>query len=291
MHVVRPVRGVGDERVEGPVAVADLQVRRDLERRRVIKVVLRQVGQQRPRVVQRVVLVLGEVVGVAAAAVVDAGAAQFLEGDVLSRDRLDDVGAGDEHVGRLIHHDREVGEGRRVDVAARAGAHDQGDLRDHTGGAYVAAEDLAVQPQRGNAFLNARARALVDADDRRSDLDGQIHDLADLLAVHLAEAATENREVLGEDTDRTAADRSITDHHPVAVDTGLLHAEGRAAVKGQGVHLGERSGVEQALDPLTSGESPLRVLPGRRPGLTAMDRFVQALVKAGEADSRAAEFH
>src|SRR5690606_32355571 len=118
-------------------ALADLQVRRRPGVRRVVQVVLRQVRQQLPGEAQRVVLVLGEVVRGTAAAVVHAAAAQLLEGDVLAGDRLDDVRAGDEHVRRPVDHDREVGEGRGVDVPTGTGPHDQRDLGDHAGGVHV----------------------------------------------------------------------------------------------------------------------------------------------------------
>lgn len=48
-------------------------------------------------------------------------------------------------------------------------------------------EDLAVQAERDDAFLDARAGALVDADQRTAGTQGQVHDLDDLLAVDLAE--------------------------------------------------------------------------------------------------------
>ena len=58
------------------------------------------------------------------------------------------------------------------------------------GGAHVAVEDLAVERQRHDALLDAGAGAVVDADERAAGLDGQVHDLDDLLAVYLAEAAS-----------------------------------------------------------------------------------------------------
>ena len=165
----------------------------------------------------RVVLVGGHVVGVARLGVVGAGAAEVLHRDVLAGDGLDDVGTGDEHVGRAVDHDREVGDGGGVDVAAGAGAHDQADLRDHAGGVHVAAEDLAVEAERDHALLDPRAGALVDADDRAAGLDGEVHHLADLLAVDLAERAAEDGEVLGEHAHLPAVDGAVAGDHAVAV--------------------------------------------------------------------------
>ena len=58
-------------------------------------------------------------------------AAKLLFSDVLVRDRLNHVRAGDEHVGSLVHHDDEVGNGRRIDGASRARAHDGRNLRNY----------------------------------------------------------------------------------------------------------------------------------------------------------------
>ena len=63
----------------------------------------------------------------------------------------------------------EVGDGGRVDRAAGAGAHDGGDLRDDAAGEGVAQEDVGVAGERDDAFLNARAAGIVQADDGRAD--------------------------------------------------------------------------------------------------------------------------
>ncbi len=212
--------------------VGERQVRVVVVRRHLVEVVLGQVGEQRLGVLQRVVLVGAHVVGVAGLGVVGPGAAELLHRDVLTGDGLDDVGTGDEHVGRAVDHDREVGDRGGVDVPAGARAHDQADLGDHAAGVHVAAEDLAVQPERDDALLDARAGALVDADDRAAGLDGEVHDLGDLLAVDLAEGAAEDREVLGEDADLAAVDGAVAGDHAVAVRPALL--AGRTPSSGAG---------------------------------------------------------
>ncbi len=88
-----------------------------------------------------------------------------------------------------------------VDGSARAGADHEGDLGDDAGGVGVAAEDLAVGAERGDAFLDAGAAGVVDADDGAAGLQGEVHDLGDLLAVDLAQGAAEDGEVLGEHGD------------------------------------------------------------------------------------------
>ena len=177
-------------------------------------------------------------------------AAELLELDLLAGDGLDHVGAGDEHVRGLLHHEDEVGHRRGVDGAARARAHDQRDLRDHARALDVADEDVAVGAQRDDALLDPRAAGVVDADDRAADLRGQVHDLAHLLAHDLAERAAEDGEVLGEDADAAALDRAVAGDDGVAPGPVLLHVELVRAVAHEGVELLEGAGVEQLLDAL-----------------------------------------
>ena len=112
----------------------------------------------------------GGEVGDAALARGACGAAELLLGDLLVGHGLDDVRPGDEHVARVLDHDDEVGDRRRVDGAAGAGPHDGADLRHHARGEGVAQEDVGVAAERRHAFLDARAARVVEADDRRADL-------------------------------------------------------------------------------------------------------------------------
>jgi hypothetical protein len=57
------------------------------------------------------------------------------------------------------------------------------------------------RPSETTPFLNAGTAALVDADQRAPGLDGEVDDLDDLLAVHLAQRAAEDGDVLAEDAD------------------------------------------------------------------------------------------
>ena len=200
---------------------------------RLLEVVARQVGQQRLDVVDGVLLVGAHVVRDAGLGVVRARAAEVLEGDVLAGDRLDDVGAGDEHVRGLVDHHGEVGDRGGVDRATGARAHDQRDLRDHAGGVHVAAEDLAVEAERDHALLDARAAGVVEPDDGAADLHREVHDLDDLLAEDLAEGAAEDGEVLREHRHRAALDGAVAGDDAVAVGPVLLLAErvGRGAAR------------------------------------------------------------
>ena len=163
----------------------------------------------------------------------------------------------------------------RVDRPAGAGAHDQRDLRDHARGEDVALEDVGVAAQRGDPFLDAGAARVVDADHRRADLHGVVHDLADLLGVGLRERAAEDREVLAEDEDQPPVDGAVAGHHAVARHRLAVHAEVGAAVPLEHVPFLEGIGVEQQLDALAGGELALGVLR------------VDALLAAAQAGGRA----
>ncbi len=202
-------------------------------------------------------------------------AAQLLEAHLLAGHRLDHVGAGDEHVRGLLHHEDEVRDRRGVDGAARARAHDQADLRDHAGAPDVAHEHVSVGAERDDALLDARAARVVDADHRAADLRRQVHDLAHLLAHHLAERAAEHGEVLAEHAHRAPVDRAVAGHHRVAPRPVLLHVEVVGAVAYERVELLEGARVEQLLHALARGVLAARVLLLLRLGRAVQRRLAQ----------------
>ena len=287
VHVVGLVGRVRDQGVQLEVLVGEVVLdgalgHRHRVARRIGEVVGRQVAQQIADVVERVVFTGGDVVRRAGLGHVGVRAAQLLHRHVLAGDGLDHVGTGDEHLAGLVDHHDEVGQRGGVDVPAGGGAHDQRDLRDDAGGQDVVVEDLAVQAKRDDTLLDARAGAVVDADQRAAGLDREVLHLDDLLAVDLAEAAAEHRDVLAEDAHVAAVDGAVTGDHTVAERTLLVQAEVGAAVPGQRVELDERPLVQQRVDALAGGQLALGVhlLDG---GLTdRVQRLLGALAQIGE---------
>ena len=183
----------------------------------------------------------------------------FLRHDLIGY-RLHHVGAGDEHVATVFDHEDEVGHRRAVDRPARARPHDQADLRHHAAGEHVALEHLGIAAQAGDAFLDARAAAVVEADHRRTDLHRGIHHLADLLRVAFRQRAAEDGEILAEDIDQPAVDRARSGDHAVAGDLLVLHAEIDAVMFDIGVEFLEAAFIEQYVEPFARGQLALRVL-------------------------------
>ena len=157
-------------------------------------------------------------------------------------------------------HDREVGDGRRVDRSAGARTHDDRELGDDSRGQRVAQEDVGISTERGDALLDARPAGIVEADDRRADAHRQVHDLADLLGVGLGERSAEDREVLAEDEREPAVDRAMAGHDAVAEETLVLGLEFARPLGDERVELDERARVEQQLEALAGGELPPGVL-------------------------------
>jgi hypothetical protein len=188
------------------------------------------------------------------------GPAEFLGRHLLMGHGLDHVGSGDEHVGRAVHHADEIRDGRRIDGAARARAHDGRELRDHAAGARVAVEDVGVTGQRLDALLDPGSARIVEPDDRRAGLHGQVHDAADLLGVGLRQAAAEDGEVLAEHVDQPALDGAVSGHHTVPVGPVVHHAEVVVAVPDQGADFLEGAFVEQEVEAFAGGELALGVL-------------------------------
>ena len=221
--------------------------------RRILEVVRRQEAQELPDGLQARVLALGGQVGDPRDPRMGVGAAELLEGHFLVRHRLEDLGTGHEHVGRPADHEREVRDRRGVDRAPGARAHDRRDLRHHARGEDVPEEDVGVAGERDHALLDARTAGIVQSDDRHADLEGQVHDLADLLRVGKRERAPEHGEILGEEVDRPPVDPRGPRDHAVPQDARPGPVGVGARLDDEPVELLEGPLVDQARDPLPSG--------------------------------------
>lgn len=64
-------------------------------------------------------------------------------------------------------------------MTAGAGAHDEGNLGDHTRCQGIAVENLGIEAQRDHTLLDAGAGAFVNTNERHAGFNGQVHDLDD----------------------------------------------------------------------------------------------------------------
>ena len=277
VHVIGLVRVRRDQRVEALfLAVVGIARRADGN---AAAVVLGQIVEEIARREQRLDVILERDIGDRAFRRVRDRAAELFLRHHLVGHRLHDIGAGDEHVRAVLHHEDEVGHRGRVNRAPRARSHDQADLRHHARGEHVALEHLGVAAERCDALLDARAAAVVKTDDGRTDLHRIVHDLHDLLGMALGKRAAEDGEVLAEDIDEPAVDRAAAGDDAVAGNLLALHAEVGAIMLDIGVELLERAFVEQHVEPFARRELALGMLR------------VDALLPPAQTGCGAAAFH
>src|SRR5271157_255186 len=258
LNVVRLIGFGGDDGVQALVNAVDGIGARFA--RRIFEVVGRNETEQLAHHAQALGVIVGHEVRHAGALVVGHRPPELVLGDLFVGHRLDDVGPGDEHVRGFVHHQDEVGHGRRIDGAACARAHDGGDLWDDAGGQHITQEDVGVSRQRHYAFLNARAAGIVQSDNGSANTHRGVHDLHDFGSVGLRQRAAEYGEVLGEDEHQAAFDAAVAGDEAVAEILLLIHAEVGAAMGDELVGLFEGAFVEQELDALACRHLALLVL-------------------------------
>ncbi len=99
---------------------------------------------------------------------------------------LNDVRAGSRTC-ESYHHDDVVNQSGEYNGTASAGAHNDRNLRNHTGGAHVHAENIGETSPGKPRPLNTGATTIVNADNRAAVLQSELLHLHNLLAVHRRE--------------------------------------------------------------------------------------------------------
>ena len=220
--------------------------------------------------------------GDAALLSVDVRPSKLLGRDVLVGHLLHDLGPGEKHVGRVAHHDHDIGDGRRVHGAAGARAEDERDLRHLTRRQDIFEKDVGVAGEGVHALLDAGAAGIVEPDDGRPGVDRHLHDLADLFGIGRGQGTAEDREILGEDEDQPAADGPVTGDHAVGVGLLSIHPEFGAAVGDEGVVFLEAAVVEDVFETLPRRVLPLGVLGGDALFAAALPRLFAFVCKIEE---------
>src|SRR6266566_3652775 len=96
------------------------------------------------------------------------------------RHRLNNVGAGHEHVRCAAYHVYEVRYRRRINRATGTRSEDRGYLRYHPRGECVAQKYFRVAAERHHTFLDTRAAGIIEPDYRGAVPHREVHDLHDL---------------------------------------------------------------------------------------------------------------
>ena len=250
-HVIGLVWAVRDNRVEFGVGAQWIVLRR--HERRVFHVVLRHVAEHLAHEQQRLRLVFANDVADAAFGRVNLRSAEFFKGHIFVRHLLDDIRPGDEHIAGVLDHENEVGQRRAVDRPARARPHDHADLRDDAAGKGIAQENVGVAAETDDSFLNARAAAVVQADQRRAGLHRHVHDFADFPGSDFAQRAADDREILRKDVDQPPVDRPPAGDDAVGRITIFFQSEVARAMRDKGIEFAKAARIEQDVQPLTSG--------------------------------------
>ena len=134
---------------------------------------------------------------------------------------------------------------------------------------HIAPEDFGIAAQAAHAFLNAGAAGIDEADDGHAVAQRQIHDAANLVALHFAERAAVDREVLRVHVYRAAINLAVAGDHAFAQK--LLSGEaGFITLAGnERFEFVERAVIEQPFQAFTRGELAFGVLLGHSIGSAA----------------------
>jgi hypothetical protein len=127
-------------------------------------------------------------------------------------------------------------------------------------GLCVAPEEFAVGGERVDAFLNARADGVVEADDGHAAVDGHVHEFGDLLSLRFRERSAEHGEVLRVHRHFATVDLAEADDDAVAGMTLRVHAEVAVAMFHVGIDLLKGAFIQQAGEAFARGELALDVL-------------------------------
>src|SRR5208282_3910866 len=192
----------------------------------------------------------------AAGGIVGHGAAELLLRHLFVGHVLDDVGAGDEHVGGVASHENEIGNRRGVDSAARTRSHDGAELGNHATGKSIAQENVRVAREGSYALLNARAAGIVQADEGSAVAQGEVHDLADFLRIRFGERAAKHSKILREDVDQAAINAAKAGDKSIAHGASFRGAKIDAAVAHKFIEFLEGALVQQKVNAFARRELP-----------------------------------
>ena len=215
-HVIAGVRVIRHEGIQLGV-LGHLLISRRIKDRRLIEAGQRQVVEQIAHQVEGIIL-RGHHDGDVAVELLLTRGTEVMGRDLLTCDLLDDVRTRHVHLRLTIDGDDEVRGHRRIHRTTGGLAHHDGDLRAAATKRQLAAGNLGVHGKRGHRILDAGTTGILDADDRAANLDGQIHDVGDLLTKGHAHGTAVDGLVVRIDAHRAAVDAAVAGDHAVGVN-------------------------------------------------------------------------
>ena len=265
-HIVCAHRGFGNDGVE--VRAQPVGIIPSIDVGRIFHVVVREKGEQLLDLVDTVSVAFGCELGHTAPGVVGHGAAKLFLGNYFAQHRLDYVRTGDEHQPGPLDHVDEVGHGGRIDGPTSAWTHDGRNLGDDSRGNRIAVEYLAVAGERIDAFLNACAARIAEADVWLARAKREVHHLADFFRMHFAEAAGAGREILRKRENLASIYISETGDDSVSRHIDFIYAEKSPPVFHKHVKFTEGAGIKEIVHTITGGHLPAFKLLGHSFGAT-----------------------
>ena len=187
-------------------------------------------------------------------------AAQLFGCDNFVSDGFDNIRPRDEHIRTVFDHKDKVGDRGAIHRAARARAHDHGNLRHNARGHDIALKHIRITGKRVDPLLDTGTARVVQTNHRRAILDGHVLNFGDFLRMSFGERSAKHCEILTKDIDNAAVDRAPSCDDTVAGWFALLHAKFDAAVRFEHVEFFERVLVQQQIDPLARGQLAFGVL-------------------------------
>ena len=234
--------------------------------RRRLPDVVRQVAEEAPELVERVVLVGGDVVDRARARLHPSAAELLLVGRLAHAGHRDDRRPGHEQLRRLLDDHREV----RADDARGAEPRHRPERRGRDGHGRQVLHDQVEAGQRRHVReahllerLDAAAatRAVHEPDERKPQVVCHALGVDGLLPDGGVGRAAADREVVALDDGAAAVDATLADDRVRGEELGELAVLGVGAAPGERTGLVEAARVEEPVDPLANRQPARLMLP------------------------------
>ncbi len=162
----------------------------------------------------------------------DFGTAEIFHRDVFAHDRFYDSGSGDKHMGQVVHHENEVGKGRRIHGASGTVAQYCTYL-----GYSTRALSVYVKYDPGVFFVtypvriitscqfgpyNPCARGIIQADEGHPHIKRHFVNLIDLPSVHIALRSAHYGSIMCKHTDCPAINCPVSGYYTVSRSAYLV---------------------------------------------------------------------